>query len=156
MDADRILALCDLLLGAAHADAHFDQREREVVRELLADLHDSDALPPGLEARIDSFDPDGFGVADAAEPFLGDSPEEKRKLLFLVSAVHEADEELDLAEDDYLRQLAAALSLPPDALAGLTIDVEIEELSDAFRAVRKSPPPVPGAAGGSIDVDLDE
>ena len=144
---DRTLALCDLLLGAAHADAHFSDREREPVRELLADLSGSEELSPELEARIAGFDPAGFAVASAAAPFAGDSEDEKRKLLFLVAAVHEADEELDLAEDDYLRALAGALDLPAAALAGLTIDVEVEELEEAFQTVRRGPPPVPGSRG---------
>ncbi|HLU68990.1 MAG TPA: TerB family tellurite resistance protein [Kofleriaceae bacterium] len=142
---ERTLALCDLLLGAAHADAHFSERERATVRELLADLHGEGGLPAEVEERIAGFDPSSFAVDRAAAPFAGDSLDEKRKLLYLVAAVHEADEELDLAEDDYLRALALALEVPQSELASLTIDVEVEELKEQFEAVRKGPPPVPGA-----------
>jgi hypothetical protein len=51
--------------------------------------------------------------------------------------------QLDLAEDDYLRALAAALGLPVSALAGLTVQIEAEELVETFRQVRKRPPPPP-------------
>jgi uncharacterized tellurite resistance protein B-like protein len=153
---DRTLAICDLLLGAAHADADFSDRERATVRDLLADLFGSDALPAEVEARIAEFRPDAFAVDRAAEPFRADSADEKKKLLYLVAAVHEADEELDFAEDDYMRALGLALELPAEALEDLVIDVEVEpdELKKDFAALRKAPPPVPGSA--TVDIDMDE
>lgn len=154
---DRTLAICDLLLGAAHADSSFSEREQVTVRELLADLFGSDALPPEVEARIAGFQPDKFAVDSAAEPFRADSPEEKKKLLYLVAAVHEADEELDFAEDDYMRALGLALELPADELEDLVIDVEVEpeELQKDFAALRKAPPPVPGASA-TVDIDMED
>ncbi len=162
-DPDRTLAICDLLLGAAHADEHFHDEERETVRELLADLHGGEKLPDALEARIEAFTPAGFDVASAAAPFRADSIEERRKLLHLVSAIHDADEELDLAEDDYLRALATALELPAEELSGLALEVEVEELRDSFVRLRSSPPPIPAAARAGkpasdddIDIKIDE
>jgi len=151
---DRTLAICDLLLGAAHADSHFTDRERVTVRELLADLFGSENLPSEVEARIDLFQADKFDVATAAQPFRGDSEDEKKKLLYLVAAVHEADEELDFAEDDYMRALGKALEMPDAALDDLVIDVESEDLAEDFQALRKSPPPVPGSS--TVDIDMDE
>ena len=77
--------------------------------------------------------------------------------MFLASAVIESDDEIDFAEDDYLRALAQALALPASALAGLTVDVETEELKQTFQQVRKGPPPPPKRAKDkdSVDVDLD-
>jgi uncharacterized tellurite resistance protein B-like protein len=117
-DHDRTLALCDLLLGAAHADSHFHDRERQRVRELLTELHGGGALPPEVEARIGAFVAADFDVARAALAFRADPIEEKRVLVKLVAAIHDADEELDLSEDDYLRELATALELPPEELRG--------------------------------------
>ena len=154
---DRTLAICDLLLGAAYADSEFTDHERVAVRELLADLFGGDGLPSEVEARIDLFQPDKFKVDTAAEPFRGDTPDEKKKLLYLVAAVHEADEELDFAEDDFLRALGLALELPASALEGLVMDVEVEDLRAGFGELRKGPPPVPGARGGdTVDIDIDE
>jgi uncharacterized tellurite resistance protein B-like protein len=149
---DRILPLCDLLLGAAHADKQFKDREREKVRDLLADLT---GAPPTkeLEQRIAAFDPARFQLAATAAEFRRDPEEDRRRLLSLVVAVHDADDELDFAEDDYLRALAGALDLPASALAGLTIDVE--EMRDSLTKIRKGPPPPPKQAPGSVDVDLD-
>jgi len=161
---DRTLAICDLLLGAAHADSTFHERERERVRELLAELEGSKALAAEVEARIGAFSPAGFDLARAAAGFVGDSLEEKRALVRLIGAVHDADEELDLAEDDYLHELAAAIELPEEELSGLALDFEVEELRDGFTRLKNVPPPIPeaararseAAAPASVDVDIDD
>jgi uncharacterized tellurite resistance protein B-like protein len=150
---DRILPLCDVLLGAAYADARFADREREEIRDMLADLSGG-KLAPEIEKRIDAFDPKAFDLAKTAAAFKGDDADERRRLLFLVAAVNDADEVTDLAEDEYLRALAAALELPASALAGLTLDVEIEELREDFARARKRPPPPPGKKL-EFDVDVD-
>lgn len=138
---DRILPLCDLLLGAAYADQELHEKEKEEVRGLIQDL--AGELPGQVDARIKSFDPKKFDLASAAAAFRGDSEDERKKLLVLVSCINEADEEIDIAEDEYLRALAVALGLPNTALAGLTVDIEAEELPEVFAAVRKVPPPPP-------------
>jgi len=153
--ADRILPLCDVLLGAAYADREVRDAERDEIRALLEDL--AGELPTEVELRLASFDPDAFDLAAAAKPFADDSEDDRKKLLFLASAVIESDDEIDFAEDDYLRALAQALALPASALAGLTVDVETEELKQTFQQVRKGPPPPPKRAKDkdSVDVDLD-
>lgn len=151
--SDRILPLCDLLLGAAYADKQLADQEKDEVRAVIKDLA-GDQLPPDVDARIFTFDPAKFDLAKTAAAFRSDSVDERRKILFLVSAVIEADEEIDFAEDDYLRALAKALELPKSALDGLTVDVETEELQQTFAAVRKGPPPPPKKLA-SVDVDID-
>src|SRR5688572_6843453 len=115
---DRTQALCDLLLAAAFADDHLDDREAERVQELLAYMNEG-KLPDGLDARIDGFDNKAFDLAKTAAVFKGDSVEDKTHLLSLVAAVHDADDELDLAEDEFLQNLATALAVPTSALDGL-------------------------------------
>lgn len=153
MASDRILPLCELLLGAAYADKELKDAERDEVRSLLEGL--AGELPTEVELQISKFDPKAFDLASSAAPFKSDSEDDRKKLLYLVAAVNEADEELDLAEDDYLRALAGALGLPNSALEGLTIEVETEELKQTFQKVRKGPPPPPPAKMKSVDVDLD-
>ncbi len=138
---DRIEPLCDLLMGAAHADAELKDREREEVRGMLEDL--GGTLTPALEQRIAKFDPKKFDVAKVAALFRADPEDDRRRILFLVAAIHDADDEVDFAEDEYLRRLASELALPASALAGLTIDVETDELQETFQQVRKGPPPPP-------------
>lgn len=153
--ADRTMAICDLLLGAAYADEQFTDHERETVRELLGDLCGATDLPSEIEARIELFDPKTFDMDKTCAAFQSDSEDDRRKLLHLISAVHEADEELDFAEDDYVRAVADALQLPEETLNGIAVDFEVEELKEEFDHLRKaSPPPVPGSGGG-VDVDLD-
>ena len=151
--SDRILPLCDLLLGAAYADQQLAPEEREEVIGMLSDM--AGGLPAEAEARIAAFDAGNFDLKATAGVFRSDPEDERRKLLYLVSAVIEADNEIDLAEDDYLRALAEALALPPAALDGLTVDVEAEELQETFAAVRRGPPPPPPKKLASVDVDLD-
>jgi len=152
--SDRILPLCDLLMGAAYADDELRDQEKAEVRALVEEL--AGGLTAEISKRIDGFDPKKFDVVKTAEPFRTDPEDDRRKLLFLVSAVNESDEEIDFAEDDYLRALAKALDLPAAALAGLTVDIEDEQLKETFQQVRKGPPPPPPKGkGGSVDVDID-
>ena len=153
MAADRILPLCELLLGAAYADKELKDQEKDEVRSLLEGL--AGELPTEVEMKIAGFDPTSFDLKSSAAPFKGDSEDDRKKLLYLVSAVNEADDEIDFAEDDYLRDLAAALELPKSALAGLTVEVETEELKETFKQVRKGPPPPPPPKSASVDVDMD-
>ncbi|MCX5741209.1 MAG: TerB family tellurite resistance protein [Proteobacteria bacterium] len=142
---DRLEPLCDLLLGAAYADDDFKDREQEEVRGLLEDLVGGE-LPAQLEIRINTFDAKGFELAATAHHFLGDTVDDRKRVLTLCAAINDADEEVDFAEDAYLRALATALELPAAALAGLTIDVEVDELKETFEKVRKGPPPPPKRA----------
>ena len=134
-NADRIFPLCELLLGAAHADGEFHPQEKTEIRALLVELAGEQRVE--VEACIASFEPDKFDLTSIIGIFRGDSEEDRRKLLRLTAMVIEADEEIDLAENDYMRELAEALGLPESALEGLVVDIEIEEIQDTFDAVRK-------------------
>ncbi|NVB83322.1 MAG: hypothetical protein HOV81_33430 [Kofleriaceae bacterium] len=151
--ADRILPLCELLLGAAYADRELKDQERDEVRALLEEL--AGELPTEVEMKIATFDPETFDLQAAAAAFKSDSEDDRKKLLYLVSAVNESDEEIDFAEDQYLRDLGAALGLAASALQGLTVDVEAEPLEQVFQQVRKGPPPPPKKKLESVDIDMD-
>lgn len=151
---DRLAPLCDLLLGAAHADEHLHDEEASAVMSLLAELIGGD-VPTEIKTRIDSFDPSAFDVAACAKAFAADDEADRIRVLHLVAAMQEADGEIDLREDEYLRRVAAALSLPAQALEGMAIEVEIEELRQDFARVRTMPPPVPAKAPVDIDVNFD-
>jgi uncharacterized tellurite resistance protein B-like protein len=139
--SDRIFPLCELLLGAAYADQELHPQEKTEIRALLVEL--AGELRVEVEACIASFEPDKFKPSSVIGIFRDDSEEERRKLLLLTSTVIEADEQIDLAESDYLRELAALLGLPSSALDGLVVDVEIEEVKQTFNTVRRGPPPPP-------------
>ena len=141
---DRIFPLCELLLGAAYADNQLDPAETREIRALLVEL--AGELRVEVEACIASFEPEKFSIDSVIGVFKNDPEDERRRLLLLVSTVIEADDQIDLAENDYLRSLATALTLPKAALEGLAIDVEVEEVKETFHKVRKGPPPVPARA----------
>ena len=141
---NRLLSLCDLLMGAAYSDGQLADAERASIRAQLARLAGG-TLPPDVDAQLDAFHPWRFDIAAAASQFRGDPEDDRRKILVLAAAIIDADEEINFFEDSYLRALAAALALPDSALAGLTVDVEAdpEELQRTFAAIRKGPPPPP-------------
>ena len=91
---DRLVPLCDLLLGAAYADEEFKDRERDEVKSLLVELSGS-ALSADIEAQIAGFDPKLHDVATSADAFADDSEDNRKRVLHLVAAIHEADEELN-------------------------------------------------------------
>ena len=140
-NSDRIFPLCELLLGAAYADGQFQKQEKTEIRALLTEL--AGEMRVEVEACIASFEPEKFKLDSIIGVFRDDTEEERQKLLLLVSTVIEADDEIDLAENLYLRDLATALALPASALKGLVLDIEIEAVKETFHAVRKGPPPLP-------------
>ena len=139
--SDRIFPLCELLLGAAYADGQLQSQETTEIRALLIEL--AGELRIEVEACIASFEPAKFQPSSVLGLFRDDSEEDRRRLLLLVSTVIEADDEIDLAESEYLREVAAGLGLPDSALEGLAVDIEIEEVKDTLEAVRRPPPPPP-------------
>ena len=142
---DRIESICELLLGAAYADDEFHDREMETILELLAKLMKVDEVPAELAAKLNSFDQDAFDLEATAKEFGDESAENKLKLLELVSAVHEADDEYSFDEDDYIRRLGLALDLEGDELEKMTLDFEVEHLHESFETLKSkpTPPPIP-------------
>jgi len=146
MSRDRIHSITDLLLGATHADGVHKGEEEAVLRKLLKQWLKVDELPDEVEDRIAGFDAKAFDVKRAAADFTSDDKAEKRKLIELVAAVRDADGEVDLDEDAYLRGLARALGMKDEEYADLTLDIDIDvsDLAGNLAALRPSkPPPIP-------------
>ncbi|EDM77516.1 hypothetical protein PPSIR1_09440 [Plesiocystis pacifica SIR-1] len=123
-----IETITDCLLGAAFADKHLAGRELDTIRSLLSKLLGGKELPPTIEARLKSFSPAAFDV-EAAGRTLSTLGGDRRKVLEMVAAVSESDEEIDLAEDRYLRRLAEAMGLAEKRFRDLLVDFqEIDEL----------------------------
>ena len=87
-------------------------------------------LPMDLDFRIDEFSPGGLQSRAYRRGLRGQSPGAKRRLLELCAAVHAADGELDLAEDEHLRRVASAIGLSADQFQDLVIDIleDVENL----------------------------
>lgn len=140
----RIGLLSDLFLGAAFADGHFVDGERDYIRKLLKDLLVLDVLPDGLEARIAAFDPAAFDLEHAAADFHADPPMSRRRLLELIAYVTLADGGMVDAEDQFIRRLGAALGLNEEEYRDLTLDPEAEEHRRSFIELARVPLPLPG------------
>lgn len=115
--------ITQLLLGAAYADKRLAGAEITRIRSLVSTLLGGAEVPDGLLRLINTFSPAAFNVQQVAAGLDGLSQEDKRKLLELVASVNDADEELDLAEDIYLRTVAAALGLPQEEFSDLTLEI---------------------------------
>jgi len=143
MSEGRHAYVADLLMGAAHADHHLDGRELAKVKELLCKATGKAILPSDLQARLDGFSPEGFDVAATVAKLDFDGEEGKRRLLELITAVHDSDDVWDLDEDAYLREVAEALGLKQEDYADLTVaELEIGDIGAALL-----PPPLPDEGG---------
>ncbi|MFP6687273.1 MAG: TerB family tellurite resistance protein [Polyangiaceae bacterium] len=132
-------AVARLLMGAAYADDHLDGAELAEVANLLRRVTGQSDLEPRLQECIDTFDPKMFDVVQVAASLQSESVTAKTKILELVVAVHEADDSWDFAEDDYVRQVGAALGLEPHDIAVFVVgDLHVE--SGGFVVL---PPPLP-------------
>jgi hypothetical protein len=135
--------VADLLMGAAYADAHFDGREGDAVRAKLRSFLELDRLPPEIEARLEAFAPDHFNMPATAADLTMETRERRRRVLELVAAIHDADEELDLDEDTYLNDLALALGFKESEYADLKLEiVSVEKARQSIHALAV-PPPLP-------------
>lgn len=140
---DRIEAVCDLLMGAAYADKHLHENEKQAVEQYLKELMPEAALTRELKERIDNFSPDKFKLLDVVAVFVGDAKAERMKLLDIVAAIHAADEEYDLDEDEFLLNVAQGLELTEEDVKEHALDYEVETLKEHLKIVRPTPPPIP-------------
>ncbi len=123
-----IETITDLLLGAAYADKRLEGREKDKIRALLAKLAGSSTLPAAIESRFHEFQPASFDPVAAGKRLAGIGAD-RRKVLEMVAAVAESDEELDIAEDRYIRQVAEGMGLADKQFRDLVVDFqEIDEL----------------------------
>ena len=121
-----IETITQLLLGAAYADKRLEGAEvariEQILRQVLGAEPEADT-----RARIDAFDPEAFNVHSTAATLIGLDAGEKRKLLELIASINDADDELDLAEDAYLRHVALGMGMEESEFADLTLDVLDDE-----------------------------
>jgi uncharacterized tellurite resistance protein B-like protein len=124
-----IETITQLLLGAAYADKRLEGAEVKRIEAILRQVLGGEP-PEALLASLRQFNPAGFNVHAVATATLRElEADDKRTLLELIASVNDADDELDLAEDAYLRHVAVGIGVPETEIADLTIEVlEDEEL----------------------------
>lgn len=116
-----IETITGLLLGAAYADKRLEGREIDQIRSLLLRLLGSEELPNSVADQIASFNPAMFDAPGAAASLIDLEERDRTRILEMVAAVHDADDEVDLAEDEYLVVVAKGLGV---SAAGLTIQFQ--------------------------------
>lgn len=150
--ATRNELISDILMGAAFADDRLEGAEYDAVKRALAKAMGVDEVPPVLAARLEWFKPDEYDMEKTVAQLDLETASDKRQLLELIVSIQEADEVYDLDEDAYLRGVAEALGLPPEAYEDLAIqDLEFEAGRDSILMPpplpdtgSKRPPPLPG------------
>jgi len=112
-DFDSIRPVANVLMGAAHSDGKFCEREQQAVRGVLCQLLGVEVLPEEIERLVSEFDPARFDLRSAVDDLTRQSRASEERTLQLVRKVCEADARIDINEDDYMVALALALSLSP-------------------------------------------
>jgi uncharacterized tellurite resistance protein B-like protein len=129
---EHVETITNLLLGAAYADKRLQGDEVASIRGLLVTLTGGPDLPSAQSDQIANFSPAKFDPEQAAASLQVLSKDDRKKVVDMVVAVHESDEELDLAEDQYLGRVAKGLGFSDDEIGELTLQVEVEELSGSL------------------------
>lgn len=115
-----------LLLGAAYADKRLEGAEVKRIEQILRTVLGGEPAPE-VTALLRSFSPAAFNVHAVSAQLTELDAGDKRKLLELIASVNDADDELDLAEDTYLRHVALGMGVPEADIADLTLDVRDDE-----------------------------
>jgi uncharacterized tellurite resistance protein B-like protein len=136
--------IADLLMGAAYADKELDGRELETVKALLAKVTGQQGLSPEMSNRLRSFNPNRFDAVATAKALELTDDRQKRYLIEMIAAVTEADDNLDLAENEYLETVAEAMALPRQTFTDLTLEILSVENLEAAGESLLTPPPIPG------------
>jgi uncharacterized tellurite resistance protein B-like protein len=134
-----LLAVADILLGAAYADGTGDGSEILAVRDLLKEITGEDSLAPDLEKKVSTFSPKSLDLDKSAKTIKEAGKVTPRRMLELCATIRDADDEHDLAEDDYIKKVGKAFGLAESEFKDLTLDYDVEEVKAALAS--KPPPP---------------
>ncbi|QED26623.1 hypothetical protein FRD01_05055 [Microvenator marinus] len=126
----QVLALADILMGAAHADDEFDGMEAGEISDILHDIVGE--FSTELSMRLASFDEEDFDLKEACKPLLGLSPRERQGVVARVARVTESDGIHDIKESQFIRRLIGLLECDLEGFDDHVFEVEIV-----------TPPPLP-------------
>ncbi len=113
----QMVAIAELMLGAAHADGRVTWPERSVMAQILTSFLGHRDLPEAVEARIADFSPQGYDPADSCRNLVLATPEDRVNLLELLSRVADADAVLMNGEASYLKRVALLVGATDEELA---------------------------------------
>jgi putative colanic acid biosynthesis UDP-glucose lipid carrier transferase len=108
-----LFPVVDLLMAAAWADGEIEARERNRVREVIAELASTDTnhLPLSIERRIATFDPEKFDLDATVSALRNMTARERRRFVAMVRSVCEANDAFDIEEDRFIMAVVLALAL---------------------------------------------
>ena len=112
----QLIAIAELMLGAAHADDNVSWSERSAIAKALSDFVGGQ-LPDQVKACVQDFDPASFEMSAAVARLDVSTGHNRRELLGLVSRVVDADAELVPKERHYLERVASAIGADGKELA---------------------------------------
>lgn len=105
----QLIAIAELMLGAAHADGKVDWAERSAIGKTLTDFVGQGQLPQQVRDAIEAFDIATFDLRKPCADLVLCTSRDRKELLALVSAVTDADAVLTRPERAYLGGIARAI-----------------------------------------------
>ncbi len=129
---EHIETITDLLLGAAYADKRLEGNELDAIRSVVSKLLGTSELPEAQQAQLKAFNPAKHDASAAAASLSSLSAEHKHTIVDLLASVTESDDEIDFAEDAYLRKVAEGLGMSKEEIASFTIEVLEDEKLDGL------------------------
>ena len=118
-DVPKVMALADVLLGAAAADGHFAAEEGVAVTGTLMKVLGVVTLPEAVQEHIRAFRPAALDLAAACASLGLADDHDKRDLIKVVAKVVHADDDVHATESLYLQALGDALGVKRDSVADL-------------------------------------
>ena len=120
--------LAYVLLGAAHVDEHFHDKERDSLVEKLSEEFDLRPIPRALWEALSTFKWEEFDLAERCRSLQSLDSKERRQVLRLVAELTLADGVIDLRENSFLLKVADTLGATRDELTEL-----VDEYVATFR-----------------------
>lgn len=112
----QMVAIAELLLGAAQADGKMSWPEKSAIASVLASYLGTE-LPAAVEEHMRAFDLGRFDLEAACAALTFEGPEDRRAFLDLLGRVTGADMVLRVGERAYLTRVANAIGAGPEELA---------------------------------------
>ncbi len=143
--------IADLLMAAAHADPQRSRSAYDVVCTSLKQVMGASYILTSIDERLRAFDPESFSLKETLEGVSLQDDAEKRQLLELIAAVHDAEDVIAVDKDVFLREVAEAIGMSEEDYEDLTVEVQearesLYERRDSLIEARNSllgPPPLP-------------
>ncbi len=112
----QLLAIAELLMGAAQSDGHVAWSERSAIAHVLVSFIGESELPAVVQERMHDFEFAKFDLEAACARLQLGGPEDRKSLLGLVARVTDADAVLKIGERSYLRRVARAIGASDEEL----------------------------------------